>query len=104
MRSGYAFAHQAGFGELITSGLNMKDRARDKDPSVVLTKFVRGLGQAWSSGTQAPWLSGKSSQKADNSDNRKDDSKKSGSRLAEVGDAASSKSDRSKSDIVLEHL
>ena len=27
MRSGYAFAHQGGFGELITSGLNMRDRA-----------------------------------------------------------------------------
>lgn len=27
LRSGYAFAHQHGFAELITSGLNMKDRA-----------------------------------------------------------------------------
>ena len=27
MRSGYAFAHQQGFGDLITSGLNMRDRA-----------------------------------------------------------------------------
>ena len=41
IRSGYAFAHQAGFGELITSGINMKERARDRDSSVVLTKVVR---------------------------------------------------------------
>ncbi|CAE1294791.1 E7.6.2.1 [Acanthosepion pharaonis] len=38
MRSGYAFAHQEGFGQLITSGLNMRSRVRaesnlpDKSP------------------------------------------------------------------------
>ncbi|XP_005107403.2 phospholipid-transporting ATPase ID [Aplysia californica] len=37
MRSGYAFAHQAGFGELITSGLNMKERVMTP-LNVVLTK------------------------------------------------------------------
>ncbi|GFN78140.1 phospholipid-transporting ATPase [Plakobranchus ocellatus] len=41
IRSGYAFAHQAGFGELITSGINMKERARDRDSAVILTKVVR---------------------------------------------------------------
>ncbi|RUS90719.1 hypothetical protein EGW08_001523 [Elysia chlorotica] len=41
IRSGYAFAHQAGFGELITSGINMKERARERDSSVILTKVVR---------------------------------------------------------------
>ncbi|BFZ02549.1 hypothetical protein BsWGS_05588 [Bradybaena similaris] len=50
VRSGYAFAHQAGFGELITSGINMKDRAKDKDSStVVLTKVIRGFGDGGSS-------------------------------------------------------
>nr|KAG5697762.1 hypothetical protein BaRGS_026719 [Batillaria attramentaria] len=39
LRSGYAFAHQAGFGELITSGTNMRERADEKDASPVrLTK------------------------------------------------------------------
>ena len=43
MRSGYAFAHQEGFGELITSGINMRDRAGSvqlKDP-VTLTNMKR---------------------------------------------------------------
>lgn len=38
LRSGYAFAHQAGFGELITSGINM--RAETSSP-VKLTKVQR---------------------------------------------------------------
>ncbi|XP_055880345.1 phospholipid-transporting ATPase ID-like isoform X3 [Biomphalaria glabrata] len=42
VRSGYAFAHQAGFGELITSGLNMRDRVKEKHNSVVLTRVVKG--------------------------------------------------------------
>ncbi|CAL1528456.1 unnamed protein product [Lymnaea stagnalis] len=42
VRSGYAFAHQAGFGELITSGINMRERAKDKHNSVVLTRIIRG--------------------------------------------------------------
>lgn len=42
LRSGYAFAHQEGFGNLITSGINMRDRAieRKKEP-VTLTKITR---------------------------------------------------------------
>ena len=31
LRSGYAFAHQEGFGELITSGINMRQRAEDSE-------------------------------------------------------------------------
>ncbi|KAK7116638.1 phospholipid-transporting ATPase ID-like isoform X1 [Littorina saxatilis] len=42
IRSGYAFAHQAGFGELITSGLNMKERAKEIVTTPVrLTKMLR---------------------------------------------------------------
>ncbi|XP_050400643.1 phospholipid-transporting ATPase ID isoform X2 [Patella vulgata] len=42
MRSGYAFAHQEGFGELITSGINMRERAEDKHKEpVTLTKITR---------------------------------------------------------------
>ena len=42
IRSGYAFAHQAGFGELITSGLNMKERAMEIVTTPVrLTKMLR---------------------------------------------------------------
>ncbi|ESO89585.1 hypothetical protein LOTGIDRAFT_124920, partial [Lottia gigantea] len=42
IRSGYAFAHQEGFGELITSGINMRDRAQDRTKSpVTLTKITR---------------------------------------------------------------
>ena len=37
MRSGYAFAHQEGFGELITSGTNMRERAE----SVMLPQPVK---------------------------------------------------------------
>ncbi|XP_067667224.1 phospholipid-transporting ATPase ID-like isoform X2 [Haliotis asinina] len=42
LRSGYAFAHQEGFGNLITSGINMRERAveRKKEP-VTLTKITR---------------------------------------------------------------
>ena len=43
MRSGYAFAHQQGFGELITSGINMRDRVSSvqlKEP-VTLTNIKR---------------------------------------------------------------
>ncbi len=42
MRSGYAFAHQKGFGELITSGLNMRERVdRVLTPlNVVLCKMT----------------------------------------------------------------
>ncbi|KAL3866130.1 hypothetical protein ACJMK2_043460 [Sinanodonta woodiana] len=43
MRSGYAFSHQSGFGELITSGINMRERARSnaaKTP-VILTKVKK---------------------------------------------------------------
>ncbi|XP_059148983.1 phospholipid-transporting ATPase ID-like isoform X1 [Physella acuta] len=48
MRSGYAFAHQAGFGELITSGINMKDRAKERhsNSAVILTKIIRGQGDS----------------------------------------------------------
>ncbi|KAK3098825.1 hypothetical protein FSP39_023456 [Pinctada imbricata] len=44
LRSGYAFAHQEGFGELITSGLNMRSRVEQSESkdSVQLTK-VRKL-------------------------------------------------------------
>ncbi|KAH9519100.1 Phospholipid-transporting ATPase ID [Bulinus truncatus] len=42
VRSGYAFAHQAGFGELITSGINMRERVKEKHNSVVLTRVVKG--------------------------------------------------------------
>ena len=41
LRSGYAFAHQEGFGELITSGLNMRSRvekSESRDNNVELTK------------------------------------------------------------------
>ncbi|XP_076443578.1 phospholipid-transporting ATPase ID-like [Babylonia areolata] len=41
IRSGYAFAHQAGFGELITSGLNMRERAKEDPSPVRLTKVSR---------------------------------------------------------------
>ena len=42
IRSGYAFAHQAGFGELITSGLNMRERAMEIVTTPVrLTKMLR---------------------------------------------------------------
>lgn len=43
LRSGYAFAHQEGFGELITSGLNMRQRvekSEQKNP-VELTKVSK---------------------------------------------------------------
>ncbi|KAL4227660.1 Phospholipid-transporting ATPase ID [Mactra antiquata] len=43
LRSGYAFAHQQGFAELITSGINMRDRASSaqlRDP-VTLTNVKR---------------------------------------------------------------
>lgn len=43
MRSGYAFAHQEGFGELIMSGTNMRDRTSSvqlKDP-VTLTNVKK---------------------------------------------------------------
>lgn len=43
MRSGYAFAHQQGFAELITSGTNMRDRASSaqlRDP-VTLTNVKK---------------------------------------------------------------
>lgn len=43
MRSGYAFAHQEGFGELITSGINMRDRVSSvqlRDP-VTLTNMKK---------------------------------------------------------------
>ena len=39
MRSGYAFSHQSGFGQLITSGLNMRERVRTPI-NVVLTKMT----------------------------------------------------------------
>lgn len=42
IRSGYAFAHQAGFGELITSGINMKQRVQeDRQSPVKLIKVSR---------------------------------------------------------------
>ncbi|OWF34874.1 phospholipid-transporting ATPase ID [Mizuhopecten yessoensis] len=44
LRSGYAFAHQQGFGELITSGLNMRQRVEQseaRDNPVQLTKIKR---------------------------------------------------------------
>lgn len=43
LRSGYAFAHQEGFGELITSGLNMRQRAEksEQKSSVELTKVKK---------------------------------------------------------------
>ncbi|KAK3604439.1 hypothetical protein CHS0354_013839 [Potamilus streckersoni] len=43
MRSGYAFSHQSGFGELITSGINMRERARSNDAKtpVILTKVKK---------------------------------------------------------------
>lgn len=44
LRSGYAFAHQEGFGELITSGLNMRQRAEEKNEPknpVQLTKVKK---------------------------------------------------------------
>ncbi|XP_060085914.1 phospholipid-transporting ATPase ID-like [Ylistrum balloti] len=44
LRSGYAFAHQQGFGELITSGLNMRQRVEQseaKSNPVQLTKVKR---------------------------------------------------------------
>jgi hypothetical protein len=44
LRSGYAFSHSQGFGELITSGINMRQRAQEKgeESSVKLT-HVRKL-------------------------------------------------------------
>lgn len=42
IRSGYAFAHQSGFGELITSGMSIKDRASSRNRSVILTN-IRAL-------------------------------------------------------------
>jgi hypothetical protein len=42
IRSGYAFSHQTGFGELITSGLNMRERAKELVTTPVrLTKMLR---------------------------------------------------------------
>ncbi|XP_048732030.2 phospholipid-transporting ATPase ID-like isoform X2 [Ostrea edulis] len=42
LRSGYAFAHQEGFGELITSGLNMRSRAeKSEQKAVELTKVKK---------------------------------------------------------------
>ncbi|XP_061173157.1 phospholipid-transporting ATPase ID-like isoform X1 [Saccostrea echinata] len=43
LRSGYAFAHQEGFGELITSGLNMRQRVEKSEQknSVELTKVKK---------------------------------------------------------------
>lgn len=43
LRSGYAFAHQEGFGELITSGLNMRQRVEksEQKSSVELTKVSK---------------------------------------------------------------
>ena len=46
MRSGYAFAHSEGFGELITSGINMRDRVGSvqlRDP--VMLKNVRKIDE-----------------------------------------------------------
>ena len=37
MRSSYAFAHQEGFGELITSGVNMRNSGRQQTGGQTLT-------------------------------------------------------------------
>jgi hypothetical protein len=40
LRSGYAFSHSQGFGELITSGINMRQRAQEKgEESSVIIMF-----------------------------------------------------------------
>ncbi|KAL8613377.1 hypothetical protein ACOMHN_057097 [Nucella lapillus] len=61
IRSGYAFAHQAGFGELITSGLNMRERAKEVTSPVRLTKVSRNNG-AKSPTQENKALPGKSAQ------------------------------------------
>ncbi|CAG5116517.1 unnamed protein product, partial [Candidula unifasciata] len=88
MRSGYAFAHQTGFGELITSGLNF----RNKDHPAVLTKFIRGLGDALAGGGQSQKPSSSSLNKsattlAENSESPRDEMKKSNSADKGVNDA-----------------
>lgn len=41
IRSGYAFSHQEGFGELIMSGTNMHQRVKDSDEGVTLKSVTR---------------------------------------------------------------
>lgn len=43
LRSGYAFSHSQGFGELITSGINMRQRAQDKGDSPVKLTNVKKI-------------------------------------------------------------
>lgn len=88
MRSGYAFAHQTGFGELITSGLNF----RNKEHPAVLTKFIRGFGDAWASSGQTQRPSSSSLNKsatplAENSGNTRDELLKINSTDKKTGEA-----------------
>ena len=47
MRSGYAFAHSEGFGELITSGINMRDRVGSVQLGAPVTlKNVRKIDES----------------------------------------------------------
>lgn len=41
LRSGYAFSHSQGFGELITSGINMRQRAQESGSPVMLTNVKK---------------------------------------------------------------